>query len=147
MLYLVDTNILLRYVGRAHVMRPAAHAAVRKVRRGGHTLRASPQNFVEFWSVATRPVLRNGLGLTLAQADRRLRLVERVFPRLEDSPKVYPEWRRLVVSYGVSGVKVYDARLVAFMRVNQITHILTFNTSDFTRYAPEGVVAIDPRTV
>jgi predicted nucleic acid-binding protein len=147
MFYLVDTNGLLRFAGRAHVMRPALRLAVRKLRGDGHTLRATPQNFVEFWSVATRPAVRNGLGLTPAQAERRLRLVERVFPRLDDAPIVYPEWRRLVVAYGVSGVKVYDARLVAFMWAYQITHILTFNTADFTRYAPEGVVAVDPRTV
>jgi predicted nucleic acid-binding protein len=128
-------------------MSPAARAAVRKLRRGGHTLWAAPQNFVEFWNVATRPILGNGLGLALAQVDRRLRVVERVFPRLEDSPKVYPEWRRLVVAYGVSGVKVYDARLAAFMRTYAITHILTFNTADFKRYSPEGIVAVDPWTV
>ncbi len=29
------------------------------------------------------------------------------------------------------GVKVYDARLAAFMRTYTITHILTFNTADF----------------
>jgi predicted nucleic acid-binding protein len=147
MFYLVDTNILLGYVGRTHTMHRIVRDTARTLKTDGHILQVVSQNFVEFWSVATRPVLRNGLGLTLAQAEGRLRLVERVFPGLEDSPKVYPEWRRLVVAYGVSGVKVYDARLVAFMRVNQITHILTFNTSDFTRYAPEGIVAVDPRTV
>lgn len=35
------------------------------------------------------------------------------------------------------GVNVYDARLVAVMRVHELTHILTFNTKDFTRYANE----------
>ena len=66
---------------------------------------------------------------------------------LADSPAVYPEWRRLVVAYGVSGVQVHDARLAAFMRVHTVSQILTFNTADFARYAPEGVVAVDPRTV
>lgn len=110
-------------------------------------LRATPQNLVEFWNVATRPAVNNGLGLSLADAEWQLRLAERVFPLLADSPAVYPEWRRLVVAYGVSGVKVHDARLVAFMRAYGITHILTLNTADFVRYSPEGVVAVDPRTV
>jgi predicted nucleic acid-binding protein len=73
--------------------------------------------------------------------------MERLFPLLPDSPVVYPEWRRLVVAYGVSGAKVHDARLVAGMRANGISHILTLNTMDFTRYAPEGIVAVDPRTI
>lgn len=34
-----------------------------------------------------------------------------------------PEWRRLVVNYGVSGVQVHDARLVATMLVHDVTHI------------------------
>jgi hypothetical protein len=77
---------------------------------------------VEFWNVATRPAAQNGLGLTPAQAERQLRLVERVFRRLEDSTTVYPEWRRLVVAYSVSGVKVYDARLVAFIDKSDHSH-------------------------
>jgi predicted nucleic acid-binding protein len=51
------------------------------------------------------------------------------------------------VDYGVSGVQVYDARLAAAMIVHNVTHILTFNTSDFARYAPEGIVAVDPTIV
>ena len=51
------------------------------------------------------------------------------------------------MDYGVSGVQVHDARLVATMIVHGVTHILTFNTSDFVRYAPQGIVAVDPATV
>jgi predicted nucleic acid-binding protein len=147
MFYLVDTNILLRYGQRNQALHPVVRAAVRTLRADGHTLQTSPQNFVEFWNSATRPVTSNGFGLTPPAAEWELRVAERIFPRLDDAPAIYQEWRRLVVVYGVSGVKVYDARLVAFMRANQITHILTFNTADFTRYVPEGIVAVDPRTV
>jgi hypothetical protein len=66
---------------------------------------------------------------------------------LPDAPSLYPEWRRLVVAYGVSGVQVHDARLVAAMNASRLTHILTFNTVDFARYAPEGIIAIDPAGV
>jgi predicted nucleic acid-binding protein len=76
-----------------------------------------------------------------------LRLVERLFPLLRDSGTQYREWRRLVVQYGVSGVQVHDARLVAVMLTQGITHILTFNDTDFARYAPEGISAVDPATV
>ena len=144
MTYLVDTNVLLRFADRAHPLHATIRAAVRKLRAGGHRLRATPQNFVEFWNVATRPIERNGFGLVSAKADRLLRFVERLFPLLPDSPAVYTEWRRLVVSFGVSGVQVYDARLVAAMRVHSVTYILTLNTSDFVRYGTEGIVAVDP---
>jgi predicted nucleic acid-binding protein len=146
-IYLVDTNVLLRFADRAHPLHPTIRADIRKLRTEGHLLRATPQNFVEFWNVATRPVERNGLGLAPGNADRVLRLVERLFPLLPDSPAVYPEWRRLVVSFGVSGVQVHDARLVAAMTLYGVTHILTFNTTDFVRYTTIGIVAVDPLTV
>jgi predicted nucleic acid-binding protein len=146
-IYLVDTNVVLRIGPRPDPLRVAVRAAVRKLRGRGHSLVVTPQNLVEFWNVATRPVAHNGFGFSPAAADRRLRRVERLFPALPDSALVYPEWRRLVVAYRVSGVQVHDARLVAFMRIYGVDHILTLNTADFARYAAEGVVAVDPRTV
>ena len=147
MIYLADTNVLLRFADRTHPVHPTVRAAVRKLHASGHRLRATPQNFVEFWNVATRPIERNGFGLALANADRLLRFVERLFPLLPDSPMVYTEWRRLVVSFGVSGIQVHDARIAAAMLAHGVTHILTFNTTDFVRYRMRGIVAADPTTV
>lgn len=147
MIYLADTNVLLRFADRTHPVHATVRAAVRKLRTIGHSVRATPQNFVEFWNVATRPIEKNGFGLMPANTDRLLDLVERLFPLLPDSPAVYTEWRRLVVSFGVSGVQVHDARIVATMIVHGVTHVLTFNKADFVRYETSGIVAVDPTTV
>jgi predicted nucleic acid-binding protein len=147
MLYLVDTNVLLRFVFRQDPLHPMVRVAVRKLRQDGHRLQATSQNFVEFWNVATRPTDKNGLGLTPDQADRSLRLLERLFPVLPDGPGLYAQWRTIVVQFGVSGVQVHDARLVAAMITNNITQILTFNTKDFTRYASTGITAVNPTTL
>lgn len=147
MIYLVDTNVLLRLADRAHSLHPSVRGAVRRLRQDGHSLQVTPQNCVEFWNVATRPIARNGFGLAPLVAERSLRLIERLFPLLSDMPVIYPEWRRLVVTFGVSGVQVHDARLVAAMKVNSVTHILTFNVNDFLRYASTGIVAVDPTTI
>jgi predicted nucleic acid-binding protein len=77
--YLVDTNALLRFADRTHPIHPTICAAVRKLRTSNHQLHATPQNFVEFWNVATRPAERNGFGLVPTEADRLLRLMERLF--------------------------------------------------------------------
>jgi predicted nucleic acid-binding protein len=146
-IYLVDTNVLLRFADRAHPLHPRVRAAVRTLRAEGHSLRATPQNCVEFWNVATRPADKNGLGLVPAEADRLLRLVERLFPVLPDVPAVYRQWRQLVVLFDVSGVQVHDARLVAAMTVHSVTHILTLNGTDFIRYRVLGIVAVDPLTL
>lgn len=145
--YLVDTNILVRVFDRTQTLHPVTRAAVRKLRANGHTLQITSQNCIEFWNVATRPKQRNGCGWSLTEAEKMLRLVERVFRLLTDSPDTYAQWRQLVIQFGVSGVQVHDARLVAAMRVNAITHILTFNTVDFKRYSAIGIVAVDPATI
>ena len=121
--------------------------AVRTLRAEGHRLRATSQNCVEFWNVATRPADRNGLRLEPADADRLLRLVERLFPVLADVPAVYPQWRQLVVAFGVSGVQVHDARLVAAMTVHGVSHILTFNVADFNSLRNVRDFAVDPFTL
>jgi len=113
------------------------------IRHRGDRLFACTQNFVEFWNVATRPATRNGFGLTPAEADRRLSILEHLFYLLPDSPDVYSEWRRLVVSFGVSGVQVHDARLVVAMKANN----LTLNSSDFHRYVVDDIIAVEPVNV
>jgi predicted nucleic acid-binding protein len=147
MVYLVDTNVLLRLCDRQHPLHPTIRAAIRQLQARGDQLQMTPQNCVEFWNVATRPLIRNGFGLTLDKANRLLRLLERLFPILPEVSTVYTCWRRLVMDFGVMGVQVHDARLVAIMQAHGLTHILTFNTDDFKRYASEGIQAINPNDI
>jgi predicted nucleic acid-binding protein len=145
MSYLADTNILLRWVQPDDPQRAVALAAVESLIRSGETILITPQNVVEFWNAATRPRTANGLGLTLQQADEEAHHLETLFPLAPDTPAIHPEWRRLVVEPGVSGVQVHDARLAAAMRVHGITHLLTFNGRDFARF--EGITAVHPQDV
>ena len=39
------------------------------------------------------------------------------------------------------------AGLVAAMLAHGLTHIVTFNTADFTRYTPLGIVILHPQDV
>ena len=48
-----------------------------------------------------------------------------------------------MVAHAVSGVQVHDARLVAAMHVHAVTHLLTLNDRDFTRYP--DITAVNPR--
>jgi predicted nucleic acid-binding protein len=145
---LADSNVLVPFTVVGHLLRPVVRRAVFRLRRQSARLRTTAQNCAEFWNVLTRPVtVRNGHGMPPAQAEVLLRRIERLIPLLPDAPASYAEWRRLVVTYNVSGVQVHDARLVAAMKVHGMTRILTFNTADFARYAPEGITAINPHTV
>lgn len=100
----------------------------------------SSQNLIEFWNVCTRPIERNGLGMTVANADPELTRLEDILSVLPDTSAIYPEWRRLMRNYNVTGVNVHDTRLVAIMLIYSVTHILTFNTDDFRRFSEITVV-------
>ncbi|OUL34257.1 type II toxin-antitoxin system VapC family toxin [Nostoc sp. 106C] len=145
MIFLVDTNVLLRSVEPSHPMYPDASNAINILLRRGERLCIVPQNLIEFWNVYTRPTERNGLGHTAAEAEAEINRLKTIFPLLLDTEAIYQEWERLVVTYAVKGVNVHDARLVAAMLVHSLTHILTFNTSDFTRYLK--ITALHPTTI
>jgi predicted nucleic acid-binding protein len=142
---LLDTNILARLAQPTHAMHPAAANAVDELDRQGNVLYLVPQNFYEFWVVATRPTSQNGLGFTPAQAQSELARFKALFTLLDDTPAVYPEWERLVVRHQVSGKNAHDTRLVAAMIVHGINQILTFNVGDFQRY--QNIMVLDPRQI
>jgi len=81
--------------------------------------------------------------LSPQETDRRAKHFEEKLRLLPDSLAVHEEWRKLLVTYGVSGVQVHDARLAAAMRVHGVKRILTFNDRDFARYT--DIEAIHPR--
>ena len=142
---LVDTNVLLRIPKRSDPNHLAVDSAISKLIIQGTTLYYTHQNIAELWNTMTRPPSRNGFGLTVQDADREVALIESGMELLPDSAAVYREWRRIEVQYGVSGIQVHDARLVAAMYTHGISHILTLNGSDFSRFS--GLTAVHPATV
>ena len=143
--FLVDTNLLLRSVDPDHRMNADAVNALNALRGRGEQLHIVPQNLIEFWNVYTRPLDRNGLGRTAAEAEAKVKRLKSLFPLLLDTPAIYQEWERLVITHGVIGVNVHDARLVGAMLVHGLTHILTFNTTDFARYSE--IMAVHPTEI
>jgi predicted nucleic acid-binding protein len=73
--------------------------------------------------------------MTGEEAQREVLAILKLFTFLDDEPGVFDEWHRLVAQYDVRGKKAHDARFVAAMRRRGITHLLTFNTTDFRRYS------------
>ncbi|GBD51493.1 PIN domain-containing protein [Microcystis aeruginosa NIES-298] len=140
MSYLVDTNILLRSSDPHHAMYLDAVTALKKLRQRKETLYITSQNLVEYWNVYTRPQKQNGLGGSIIEVQTEINRLKSLFWVLPDHSTIYQQWEELVSNYQVKGVNVHDARLVAFMLVYSITHILTFNTDDFKRYTEIAVV-------
>src|SRR5580704_12548116 len=75
---LIDTNVLLRLLQPQYTQYSIATAAVSELRRRRADLCVATQNLVEFWAVATRPVVTNGLGMSPLTIAGELR--ERPFP-------------------------------------------------------------------
>lgn len=143
MLILADTGILVRLLDHADPQHADIRRAVRMIRQRGDRCIISPQNAGEFWSVCTRPMTaRGGLGLSVAETNRRLTIVERLFPLLPDVPATYGLWRNLVVAHSVLGVQSHDARIAAFMMAYGLTQILTLNAPDFARFPT--ITAVTP---
>lgn len=145
MSYLVDTNVLLRSVHKSHPMHKEAVRAVRILLARGEELCIIPQNLIEFWAVATRPVEANGLGLTINQTARKVGRLKRLFKLRPDTSTIFSEWENLVTQYQVIGKQVHDARLVAAMKIHGLSHILTFNIDDFKRF--NNITPVSPQTI
>jgi predicted nucleic acid-binding protein len=145
MSYLVDTNVLLRSVQETHSMHREAVQAVTSLLKQGEMLCIVPQNLIEFWVVATRPIAVNGLGLSVNESLEELELLKATFILLPDTEVIFSTWEHLVLNYGVMGKPAHDARLVASMIVHNLTHLLTFNTGDFKRF-PE-IYTIAPHSI
>src|ERR1035438_527411 len=138
---LVDTNILLRSAQPNHSLCAQATGAVSKLIRQNGALFFCSQTIAEFWNVATRPAHQNGLGLSNEEVLREVISIVTLLTLLPDTPAIYDAWKKIVSDHKVQGVKVYDARLVAIMKIYAIEGLLTFSAADFKRY--KGMMALE----
>ena len=126
-------------------MHKAARDAVAKLHRQGDDLVLVPQVIYEYWVVATRPLVSNGLELTTSIASKAVDDFSSIFQLLRDERGIYPIWKELVFASGVMGKNAHDTRLVAAMLRHDIKSILAFNSADFKRFVQ--IEAINPREV
>jgi predicted nucleic acid-binding protein len=140
--YLIDTNILLRLLRRSDPQYDLIQAALNELNRRDAGLYFSLQNITEFWNVSTRPVERNGYGLSIKETNQQVQAIEWTMTLLPDNEQVYSRWRRLVFDHNVRGVQVHDAHLAATMEAYGIPYLLTLNQPDFLRYA--GIEVVHP---
>jgi predicted nucleic acid-binding protein len=129
--YILDTNVVMRFCNPSDVQHHLATEAISRLLTQGDECFLTAQILVEFWAVATRPVEVNGLGWTVEKTRNTIDQVIRRFPLLKESEDIFPNWLNLVTANKVMGKRTHDVRIVAVMLAYQITHILTFNPSDF----------------
>ena len=145
MSYLIDTNVLFRLAQPKNPDQLEARRALGTLRRQPEFLGILPQNLIEFWAVATRPASANGLDLTVDETARQIGKLKGLFTLMPDTSEIFGEWELLVLQHQVSGKQAHDARLVAAMKVHNVTHLLTFNITDFKRFT--GITVVSPTDV
>jgi predicted nucleic acid-binding protein len=146
---LLDTNLLGRMTDSADPQYIIARRAIKALLANQEQLVIVPQNFYEFWAVATRkpgppPQGQNGLGMTPEQASQWLRFFQLRFTLLPDREELVSRWHELVKSLHITGLKSHDARLVAAMQSYGISQLLTFNADHFDRFP---IACIDPASL
>jgi predicted nucleic acid-binding protein len=142
---LIDTNVLVRLAHLTSPQQPIAARALVSLRSQQHSLRLVPQVIYEFWSVASRPIDKNGLELPVEKINTLVNEWRDLFPVLRDERGILDLWQQLAFDYRVKGKQAHDARLFAAMQRHGLTHILTFNRTDFERY--QGIGILDPQQV
>ncbi|WP_413199960.1 type II toxin-antitoxin system VapC family toxin, partial [Nostoc piscinale] len=93
----MDTNILLRLVQKNSLNHPEVIKTVSKLKKQGELICIVPQNLIEFWAVATRPINNNGLGLSIHEALQATSELKKTFVLLVDIPTIFTEWESLVI--------------------------------------------------
>ncbi len=146
MAYLLDTNVLLRTINPKDPMHSQAVAAIDILNARRERVVIAPQNLIELWNVCTRPSEKNGLGFTPERTKSEIDRLKELFIFFPDIQEIYLEWERLVTIYSVKGANVHDTRLVAFMLVHQLSHVLTFNTKDFRRFRTD-IIPVSPKEI
>jgi predicted nucleic acid-binding protein len=141
--FLADANLLMRLADPASPQHRIASNALARLLARGDEVYLTPQNFIEFWAVATRPVEANGFGWSRERTMQEVADLQARFPMLPDSPEIFTHWLDLMRLFPVSGKRVHDARLVAVLQAHAIEHLITFNTADFAGFS-SVVSLVDP---
>lgn len=129
----LDTNILIYANLALSPFHQAARTQLETLDQQGCELWLSRQTLREYLSVLTRPNLRTApLPMSALLAD--VRYFNSRFRVGEDGPLVLNNLLDLLTRFPTEGKQVHDANAVATMLRYGITHLLTHNVKDFTRY-------------
>jgi predicted nucleic acid-binding protein len=94
----IDTSVLVRSIEPSSPMHEPAVRAIASVIERGEAVVLTPQVMAEFRNVATRPLDKNGLGLSAEEAHDEILRMERFVSLLGETEEVYSEWKRLVMN-------------------------------------------------
>lgn len=140
---LIDTGVLLRAFDASYSGHRVIRRALRTLLGNQDRVVVALQNLAEFWNVSTRPIDKNGYGLSVERTSRRLQVIEQFCEVVTEDDDSYQIWKNLLNAYALTGVSVHDARLVSVTLAHGVAEVLTLNERDFRRYAGISVLTPD----
>lgn len=134
MMILLDTNVLVHSKLSASPHYTSVTQKLTRFYENEEELVICPQVLYEFYVVATRPVNKNGLGISCQNALHEMNNLQETFTLIAEPIDLFVNWINLVQKYQTLGKSAHDTRLVAFMQGHGISHIYTLNPADLLRY-------------
>lgn len=125
-----DTNVLLSAVDRRRALHFEALRVMNDLPNRGIELCVSGQVLRECLVVSTRPVERNGLGLSLAAAVGNNEMFAGRATVLEETRGVANRLPRVAEAARCSGKRIHDANIAATMLEHGVTRVVTDNPQD-----------------
>jgi len=131
----IDTNALV-YADQAHsAFHLSARAALGRLEQEGAELWISRQILREYLATVTRPGPAGVPAMTRAAAAAAVEGFAGAYQIAEDGPQTMARLLELVRTVPMGGKQVHDANIAATMLAHGITRLLTFNVTDFQRFA------------
>lgn len=130
----LDTNVLVNASVANALEHEAAVQAILGYTRVGRDMWISRQVLREYLATLTRgqifggPIPVRRLALEVEQFEQRFRVAE-------DNADVTARLLNLLAQVPAGGKQIHDANIVATMQTYGITHLLTHNVADFTRFS------------
>ena len=127
----VDTNVLLTATDESRPLHSRAVQLLAGSVSQELSLAASGQVVREYLVVATRPIERNGLGLSVLDAEANVNEFLRRLELYDETEEVSRRLRQLAITHSLRGKRLHDANIVATMSVHGISTLITQNGGDF----------------
>jgi len=126
---MVDTNVLLAATDEGRLEHHDALTILNVWPAGDTTLCVSGQILREYLAVATRPAVRNGLGLKTPDALGNVGAI-----RERTTLLVTERLLGLLADVECGGRQVHDANVIATMLAHGVGTVVTMNLDDFARF-------------
>jgi len=138
----LDTNILVYAANEDSPYHTKASGVIQSINSGKLAACVSCQVLAEFYATVTNPK-KVRLPLTPEQAFEAIEgYLESDIPKLHPNAATFRLTLELAKRYGVTGLDIFDAQIVATMVQHKIRTLFTANEEDFTRFVE--IEAVNP---